>query len=446
MAASSVAEDAGMATGVSTDVRRLVIAMSGIVLLVALAFLTPRILYALSHVTTDDAYVDAYAAVVSARVPGAVVAIPVQEGERVKRGQVLARLDDTDARSQVLTAKQQLLSAQAALAQAQYEARSTSALHEAQTMRANALESQAGDMTRSLQLNAQSSKAAAKATQAGIAEATAAVNAANAQVPAAKTRLQNAQSMLERMRKLAAQGFISATQVESAQNDYAQAQAALQAAVASAAQARANLASMKAKAQADTLQSAQAQTSARAQAWSETLAQSDALANSGDALAAKEAAVTAAQAQVSAAKQALDLAQYKLSETVLRSPVDGYVASRPATVGEALQSGDPAVVVMPSGGLYVTANLKETQFNHLRDGASADVHVDAFPGVKFYGHVQALGAAAQSALSIAPDTRVTGNFVKITQRVPVRIIIDRASASPAPVLRPGMSAEVSIAN
>src|SRR5690349_8699480 len=89
MAASSVAEDAGMATGVSQDVRRLVIAMSGIVLLIALAFLTPRILYALSHVTTDDAYVDAYAAVVSARVPGAVVSIPVQEGEAVKRGEVL---------------------------------------------------------------------------------------------------------------------------------------------------------------------------------------------------------------------------------------------------------------------------------------------------------------------------------------------------------------------
>jgi membrane fusion protein (multidrug efflux system) len=138
------------------------------------------------------------------------------------------------------------------------------------------------------------------------------------------------------------------------------------------------------------------------------------------------------------------LAQYKLTETVLRSPVDGYVASRPATVGEALQSGDPAVVVMPAAGLYVTANFKETQLDRIRGGARADVHVDAFPKVTFYGHVDELGAAAQSALSIAPETRVTGNFVKITQRVPVRVVIDRSSASPAPELRPGMSAEVSI--
>ena len=246
------------------------------------------------------------------------------------------------------------------------------------------------------------------------------------------------------MRDLAAQGFISTTQVESAENDNAQAQAALASAIASAAQSRASLSAMYAKAKSDRLQTDQAQASAQAQAFGQTIARSDALENSGDALSAKEAAVRAQQAQVSVARQALSLAKYKLSETALRAPVDGYVASRPATIGEALQNGDPAVVIMPSNGLYVTANYKETQLDRIRSGASADVHVDAYPKVTFYGHVQAFGAAAQSALSIAPDTQVTGNFVKITQRVPIRIAIDRSSASSQPALRPGMSAEVSI--
>jgi membrane fusion protein (multidrug efflux system) len=203
---------------------------------------------------------------------------------------------------------------------------------------------------------------------------------------------------------------------------------------------------MRAKANADRLQSDQAQASARAEQYGEVLAQSDAMENSRDAMAAKDAAVQAQQAQVAAAKQALDLAQYKLTQTVLRSPVDGYVASRPGTVGEALQAGDPAVVVMPASDLYVTANFKETQLGRIREGARADIHVDAFPNVAFHGHVEELGAAAQSALSIAPDTRITGNFVKITQRVPIRIVIDRSPAASTALLRPGMSAEVSIAH
>ncbi len=424
--------------------RRLVFAMAGVIVLIALALLAPRFFYAFSHVTTDDAYVDAYPAVVSARVAGAVIAIPVHDGEAVRRGQILARLDDTDARSEVLRARQQLLTAQAALAQAQYEARAEVSRYNAEAQRASALGSQAGDRTRSLMLTAQSNSAAAAATKQSIAEAQAALTAANAQIPAAQTRLRTAKNMLDRLNELSGQGLISTIQLENAQNDYAQAQASLQSALSRASESRANLTAMQAKATADQLQSDQARASARAEQWGQTLAQSDAIENSRDVVDAKNAAVTAQQAQVEAAKEALQLAQYKLSQMILRSPVDGYVASRPGTVGEALQAGDPAVVVMPAGDVYVTANFKETQLDRIREGAAADIHIDAFPKATFHGHVEELGAAAQSALSIAPDTHVTGNFVKITQRVPIRIVIDGAGMSPKVDLRPGMSAEVSI--
>jgi membrane fusion protein, multidrug efflux system len=455
MATSSVVEDVARATGVATPEiarersfynRRLVFAVAGLVVLIALAVLAPRMLYAFSHVTTDDAYVDAYPAVVSARVAGAVVAIPVHDGESVRRGQVLARLDDTDARSEVLRARQQLLTAQAALAQAQYEARAETSRYNAAAERASALGSQAGERTRSLMLTAQSNSAAAAATKQSIAEAQADLDAANAQIPAAQTRLQTARDMRDRLQDLSKQGLISTLQLENSQNDYAQALAALQSARSRVAQARSNLVAMRAKANADQLQSDQARAAARAEQYGETLAQSDAMENSQDILAAKNAAVTAQQAQVEAAKEALQLAQYKLTETVLRAPVDGYVASRPGTVGEALQAGDPAVVVMPASDLYVTANFKETQLDRIREGAPADVHIDAFPKMTFHGHVEELGAAAQSALSIAPETRISGNFVKITQRVPIRIVIDRTSVPANAVLRPGMSAEVSVSH
>jgi membrane fusion protein (multidrug efflux system) len=444
-----------MAAGVSTtDVERerglprtqFAIAMAGVILLVALALLAPRLAYALTHETTDDAYVDAYPAVVTARVAGVAIAIPVHDGEAVRRGQILARLDDTEARAQMLSARQQLRSAEAALAQAQYEAAAAGTTHSAQAMRAGALEHQAGDITQSLVTNAKSSEAAAAATRQSIKEAAAALTAAEGQVPAAKTRLTNARSAYERMEGLLRSGLISLMQVESAQNEYAQAQAALQSALASVTQARANLAGMRARAQSDELQSVEARSSAQAQAWGETLAESEALGNSADTVAAKQAAVEAQQAQVAAARDALALAEYRLKQTVLRSPVDGYVASRPATIGQALQNGEPAVIVMPSSGMYVTANFKETQLERIRDGASADVHVDAFPHERFSGHVQTLGAAAQSALSIAPQTQVSGNFVKITQRVPVRVIIDGGPRAALAELRPGMSVEVSVAH
>jgi membrane fusion protein (multidrug efflux system) len=339
-----------------------------------------------------------------------------------------------------------LRSAEAALAQAQYETAAATASHSAEAMRAGALEHQAGDMTRSFVLNAKSSEAAAAATRQSIAESAAALTAAQGQVPAAKTRLNNARSAYERMERLSRSGLISLMQVEAAQNEFAQAQAALQSALSSVAQARANLAGMRARAQSEELQWVEARSSAQAQAWGETLAQSEALANSADSVAAKQAAVSAQQAQVAAARDALALAEYKVKQTILRSPVDGYVASRPATIGEALQNGDPAVIVMPSSGLYVTANFKETQVERIRDGAAADVHVDAFPHERFSGHVQTLGAAAQSALSIAPQTQVSGNFVKITQRVPVRVIIDHGPAAALAELRPGMSVEVSVSH
>jgi len=441
MATSTIANDV-VAAGVSYKRYAIAAAALGVLLLCLLA--APRLLYALSHETTDDAYVDAYPAVVSARVAGTVVDIPVHPGQFVKRGTVLARLDDTDASSEVLRLQQALASARADLEQAKYEAADAFRHRSGELLRSSALAAQSQARSDSYRLQAQSSAQDASAMRDAIAQAKAAYDAALAAVPAAKTRLETAQAALARMQNVIKEGYVSTAQLEAAQNDAAQAQSAYQASLAAVQSARADYQAAQAKASAQTLQSQQLSSSAAAEAQGADIARVDAMESSTDSVAAKQAAVDSRAATVTATEQALKLAQYKLSETVLRSPVDGYVAARPAAVGQLLQNGDPAVVVMPTSDLFVTANFKETQFSRIRQGAEADVHIDSYPGVTFHGHVDALGAASQSALSITPNTQVPGNFVKITQRVPVRIMIDRVDGKLRTPLRPGMSAEVSV--
>jgi len=411
-----------------------------------LLLLAPRILYAISHVTTDDAYVDTYPAIISGRVTGTVLDVPVREGQYVKRGQILVRLDDTPQRSELIRAQEAVAEAEAELAQALDDARSAAAHHSAEAIRSSALAEQSAERSGALRIQAQSDANSALAAVDDIAQARAALITALAAVPAAHVRLLNAQKALRRLSSFHQQGYISTAQFESAEDEFAQNRAAYQAAQSGVVQARSNLSAVTAEASAQSLKPAQLQSSARAEALGVKLAQSAEIDNSAYLVNSKQAVVRSQEARAAGAREALRVAEHDLAQMLLRSPVDGYVASRPATVGQTLQPGDAAVVVMPAGDLFVTANFKETQLDAIRRSASADIHVDSYPHVRFYGHVEVVGAAAQSALSIAPNTQVAGNFVKITQRVPVRITIDRVSGPLSQPLRPGMSAEVSIAH
>lgn len=442
MAASGVRGEIAAAD----SLRRLGVVAGAIAAVLICVLAAPRLAYVLTHETTDDAYVDAYAAVVTARVSGTVVSVDVQPGRFVKRGAVLARLDDTDAKNDVARLEQTVAAARADLAEAQFEAADATQHRSAELLRSQALTTQSQARSDAYRLQAESAAADAAAFRDDVAQSQAALKAAMAAVPAARTRLTNAQAALSRMQHLANAGYVSATQVEGAQNDASQALAAYQAAQAAVESARANYAGAKSKTSAQMMQASQLRRSASAEAQGESLAQAGAMENSNEFVSAKRAAVQSRQAALDSATEQLKLAQYRLSEMVLRSPVDGYVASRPAAVGQLLQNGDTAVVVMPTKDLFVTANFKETQFGRIRDGAEADVHIDSYPGIGFHGHVDALGAAAQSALSIMPNDQISGNFVKITQRVPVRVIIDRVNGVLPSPLRPGMSAEVSVAH
>jgi len=155
------------------------------------------------------------------------------------------------------------------------------------------------------------------------------------------------------------------------------------------------------------------------------------------------AALSMAQANEARARAALDLAGQDLRHTLITAPVDGVVANRQLRVGDYVQPGTRALTLVPLGGVYVTANFKETQTRHMRPGQRASVHVDALGGPTLSGTVESLAPGSASTFALLPFEPGTGNFTKIVQRVPVRIRLDAGQERLA-ALRPGLSVTATV--
>ena len=145
---------------------------------------------------------------------------------------------------------------------------------------------------------------------------------------------------------------------------------------------------------------------------------------------------------VQAAQARLEKAQYELDRTILRAPADGLVANAVPLSGEMAPAGVPLVTVIRTDDIWVEANLKETELNHVRAGQDVEVSVDAYPGQKWKAVVDSLSPASGSEYALIPPQNASGNWVKVVQRIPVRVRL--MSRPDAPPLRAGMSAEVEI--
>ena len=220
----------------------------------------------------------------------------------------------------------------------------------------------------------------------------------SADIQAARDAIQNATEDYGRQQQLMQQGFTTRARLQQAQHALEQARAQLANAQGEAAQAQARLAT-------------------------------------GSAVPGANPAIAAAQVQ--RRKAALDL-----DRTTVRAPVDGTISqSDRLQVGQMMVTGLPAVSIVANGRSWVEANFKETDLNHMRVGQPAEVTFDAYPGLALKGHVQSIGAGTGSEFSILPAQNATGNWVKVTQRVPVRIAID--DASPRQLIA-GQSADVTV--
>ena len=325
------------------------------------------------HVSTDNAYVNADSAQVTPLVAAAVVEVPVVNTQYVRRGDVLLRLDDSDARLALAKAE-----AEYAKARRQFS-----------------------------QTAANSGSLAAQVTAR-----TADIGQAKAGLAAAQSAFEKAKIDLDRRQHLADDGVVSREELTNYRNAYVAAQSALAQAKAAVVQAQAQ-------------RGAAQQTFAANQA----LIQGTSIDNNPD---------------VAAAKAALDQARLDLQRTVIRAPIDGVVTNRQVQIGQRIAAGTSVMTIVPVGTVYVDANFKEGQLTRVRPGQPAELVSDLYgSGVKFHGKVIGFAGGTGSAFALIPAQNATGNWIKVVQRLPVRIQLDPKELAAHP-LRVGLSMEASI--
>lgn len=343
--------------------KKLFAAFAGVLLATAAGVGAYEVFYASKHVTTDNAYVDADAAQVTALTSGPVAAVRVVDTQSVKKGDILVAIDPTDRRID-------LYHAEAALAQTIRRVRGYAAND-------TALDGQ--------------------------------IAARQADLVRARAELDRARTEFNRRQPLAKNGAVSGEELTTVKT-------ALDAAEAAFAQAQANLRAAQGAYQAN-----------------DVLIDGTSLDQNPEV---KEARANVEQARVN------------LERTIVRAPVDGIVAERSVQVGQMVQAGTPLMVVVPVQQAYVNANFKELQLTNVRVGQSAELTSDLYgSSVVYHGRVVGFAGGTGSAMAILPSQNATGNWIKVVQRLPVRIALDPKELAFHP-LKVGLSmtADINVAH
>jgi membrane fusion protein, multidrug efflux system len=367
--------------------------------------------------STDDAQVDGHIIPISSRVPGSVLEVLVNDNEAVRQGQLLVQLDPRDYQAKLDDAKATLAVAQSRVQSATVNVPLTSATTRSDTSGASASVAAAQSAYEQAQL------ALHQASTSQLAHA-------QANVQKQEAANQKAQSDLTRMKPLAEREEISQQQYDAYVAAATEAKGELDAALQDLDLAKQTIPVRQAQvaaAKAD-LERAQANLQA-AQANQRQIRIS----------AANEASARAAVEQAQADEEAAEL---NLSYTKIVAPEDGVVTNKTVQVGQILSPGEGLMVVVPLADIWVTANYKETQLAQVRPGDRAEVHVDMY-GKSFPGRVDSIAGATGSRLSLLPPENATGNYVKVVERIPVKIILDPIPENVA-ILRPGMNVEATI--
>jgi membrane fusion protein (multidrug efflux system) len=362
--------------------------------------------------STDDAQIDARVTQIAPRVGGTIVRVAVNDNQRVDAGAVLIELDPRDYQVAVDKAQAELADAEAnALA-----ARSTVPI--ATTTAASGVTTARGGIAQA--------QAAVAAAEKEVEAARARVVSAQARVREAETNAAKAARDVERLRGLLAKDEIAQQQFDAAvaaaetakaaadsvRSQVVEAEAGIRVAESRLIQARAG--EQQARAELETAQTAPEQ------------------------VTATKARASAAQARVQQARANLAQAELNLQYTTVKAPAAGVVSKKGVNVGQVVQPGQPLLALVQIDDVWVTANFKETQLKNMRPGQPAKVDVDALGGREFNGKVDSIAGATGARFSLLPPENATGNFVKVVQRVPVKIVLDGAQ-DPEHLLRPGMS-------
>lgn len=351
--------------------------------------------------TTDDAFVEADIVGVQAEVGGRVLEVLAHSDQKVAAGDVLFRLDARELEAKAAAARAELSIAEAEVRAAEAQAQIAEA-------------SAAGGLD--------SARAMVAGSTIGVKSAEAQIETARAQVERARADAEKTALDLSRAAELVSHHSISQQEADHARLADAAARSAL-------AQAEANLHVAE--------QAAHAAQSRVAEARGKLVASTPVEAQ----VEAVRAAVELARARVEAARAALTQAELALSHSVVTAPAAGQIAKVAVKPGELLAQNQTLAEIVPAN-MYVVANYKETQLSEIVPGKPVDIALDAYPGRHLHGTVASLSGATGARFSLLPPDNASGNFVKVVQRVPVRIALDPVPADVP--LRAGLSAEVTV--
>jgi membrane fusion protein (multidrug efflux system) len=353
---------------------------------------------------TDDAYIRADLTPLSTKVAGLVATVPVSDYQWVKAGDLLVELRDDDFQAQVRQAEAALLSSKDALVN-----------NERQKELQDARILQAGEGIRSAEADIAAAQAGVEAAKSSVANAQSVIDSTKADVERTRLERRRQEALIaaesatrQKLEQVVADEVRFRAQLASRQDDLNAAAAQLTSRHADLARARAHLGSAQAEVEAQKRQRA--------------------------VLDSQELML---HADLDSKRATLALAQINLGYTRITAPASGFVSERRARPGQLVSPGTQVISLVQSD-VWVQANYKETQVRHMRAGDPADIRVDAFPGVTLKGIVDQVAPASGSQFALLPPDNATGNFTKIVQRVPVKIILDPGQATAAR-LRPGLS-------
>jgi membrane fusion protein (multidrug efflux system) len=368
------------------------------------------------RVSTDDAQVDAHIAPIAARISGAVSAVLVDDNQRVKAGQPLIRIDPRDYQAKVDQARAAL-----AAAQSQAQAARVSVPLATETSASN---TSAADAQLAAYL-ADRQRAQADYDRSASSE----LAYARADVDSKRATSERAQADLDRMKPLVSKDEISKQQFDAYIAAARVAESDLQASQEKLANARK---------QAEGSQATLAASQARVEQGRASVAQAKANIKQVDISSAQANTASAAVLQ---ARANLETAELELSYATVVAPIDGVVTKKNVQLGQIIQPGQSVLTIVPLQDVWVTANFKETDLAAARPGQRAEVHVDMY-GRSFEGHLDSIAGATGTKLSLLPPENATGNYVKIVQRIPVKIVLNQVPDGF--VFRPGMNVDATL--
>jgi len=429
--------------------RKLIWVVAAGVLVAALVFGIPYYRYFMSHESSDDAFIDGHIVAVSPRVTGHVARVYVTDNMEVKAGDLLVELDPADYQVRLDAAQAALEAALAADRSRNFDVDLTTI-----TATAGLSEAQADVKAAKASVETARAQAAAAARQRDQADAQldlsiAALDQAKAEADSVVARHQRDSMDLKRYREMAQTQTVSeqdldhavaAEQMSRADLVAAQKKIQTQQAIvrqAGAAQKAAEDNLRKANSQVVTYQAQLDQSEARltdARSAPKKVQQSRSLAD-------------VSRADIARARAGAAQARLNLSYTKVFAPTDGYVTKKAVEPGIFVQVGQPLMAIVRPD-VWVTANFKETQLTRMRPGQPVEIKVDAYPDIALHGHVDSIQRGTGSRFSLLPPENATGNYVKVVQRVPVKIVFDSNAETRKVLLAPGMSVipEVNIAS